>query len=57
MKRWAFTHRECQLAVEFLKLDMKEILRSQGLNDFEQEFFFKGYLRLLKIVKPSVTTM
>ena len=54
--RWAFTHWECQLAVEFLKLDMKEMLESQGFTDSEEEFFFKGYLRLLKTVKPSVST-
>jgi len=53
--RWAFTHWECQLAAEFLKLDMKEMLHSQGFADSEEEFFFKGYLRLLKTVKPSVT--
>jgi len=53
--RWAFTHWECQLAVEFLKLDMKEMLQSQGFTDSEEEFFFRGYLRLLKTVKPSVS--
>jgi ubiquinone/menaquinone biosynthesis C-methylase UbiE len=52
--RWAFTHWECQLAVEFLELDIKEMLRSQGFSNFEEEFFFKRYLRLLKAAKPSV---
>jgi len=54
--RWAFTHWECQLAVEFLELDIKGMLRSQGFSNFEEEFFFKGYLRLLKAAKPSVNT-
>jgi ubiquinone/menaquinone biosynthesis C-methylase UbiE len=54
--RWAFTHWECQLAVEFLELDIKEMLRSQGFSNFEEEFFFKRYLRLLKAAKPSVNT-
>ncbi len=53
---WAFTHWECQLAVEFLELDIKEMLRSQGFSNFEEEFFFKRYLRLLKAAKPSVNT-
>jgi len=53
--RFAFTHWECQLAVEFLKLDMKEMLQSQGFTDSEEEFFFRGHLRLLKTVKPSVS--
>jgi ubiquinone/menaquinone biosynthesis C-methylase UbiE len=54
--RWAFTHWECQLAVEFLELDIKEMLQSQGFSNFEEEFFFKRYLRLLKAAKPSVNT-
>ncbi len=54
--RGAFTHWECQLAVEFLKLDIKEMLESQGFTDSEEELSFKGYLRLLKTVKPSVST-
>ena len=54
--RWAFTHWECQLAVEFLKLDIKEMLQSKGFTDFEEEFFFKGHLRLLKTGNPSVST-
>jgi len=55
--RWAFTHWECQLAVEFLKLDIKEMLHSQGFTNFEEEFSLKGYLRLLKAVKPLVSTL
>jgi len=55
--RWAFARWECQLAVEFLKLDIKEMLRSQGFTDFKEEFSLKGYLRLLKAVKPLVSTL
>ncbi len=54
--RWAFTRWECQLAAEFLKLNIKEMLHSQGFTDFEEKFFLKGHLRLLKAVKPSVST-
>ena len=52
--RRVFTRWECQLAVEFLKLDIKEMLRSQGFTNFEEEFFLKRHLRLLKAVKPLV---
>jgi len=38
--------------VEFLKLDLKRMLFNQGFTNFEEEFFFKKYLRLLKAVKP-----
>lgn len=54
--RWAFTHWECQLAAEFLELDIKEMLRNQGFGNLEEEFFFKRYLRLLKAAKPGSRT-
>jgi ubiquinone/menaquinone biosynthesis C-methylase UbiE len=49
--RWAFIRGECQLALEFLKLDLKEMLSSQGFTNFEEELFIRGYLRLLKAAK------
>ena len=55
--RWAFTHWECQLAVEFLKLDIKEMLCSQGFTNLEEGFSLKEHLRLLKAVKPLVSTL
>jgi len=49
--RWAFVHGECQLALEFLKLDLKEMLSRQRFTRLEEELFLKGHLRLLKAVK------
>lgn len=49
--RWAFVHGECQLALEFLRLDLKEMLWGQGFAGLEEEFFLKGHLRLLKAIK------
>jgi ubiquinone/menaquinone biosynthesis C-methylase UbiE len=49
--RWAFIHGECQLASEFLKLNLKEMLSSQGFTSFEEELFVRGYLRLVKAAK------
>jgi len=49
--RYVFIHGECELATEFLKLDLEKMLSSQGFTDFEEELFFKTYLRLLKAVK------
>jgi len=49
--RWAFIHGECQLALEFLKLDLKEMLSSQGFSSFEEELFLGEHLRLLKAAK------
>ncbi len=53
--RRAFIRWECQLAAEFLKLDLRDMLRKQGFNDFEEELFFKGHLRFLKAVKGSTS--
>jgi len=49
--RWAFIHGECQLALEFLKLDLRGVLLSQGFTSFEEELFLMGHLRLLKARK------
>jgi len=54
--RWAFARWECQLAVEFLKLDIKGMIRAQGFTGIKEEFFLRGYLRLLSAVKPLVNT-
>jgi len=55
--RCAFARWECQLAMEFLKLDIKGMLRAQGFTDFKEEFFFRRHLRLLSAVKPLISTM
>jgi len=55
--RWAFARWECQLAVEFLKLDIKGMLRAQGFTEVKEEFFFRRHLRLLSAVKPPISTM
>jgi hypothetical protein len=55
--RWAFTKWECQLAIEFLKLDIKGMLCTQGCTDFKEEFFFRRHLRLLSAVKPLISTI
>jgi len=37
--------------LEFLRLDLKEMLSSQGFASFEEELFLRGHLRLLKAAK------
>ena len=54
--RWAFVRWECQLAVEFLELDIKGMLRGQGFTNFKEEFFLRRHLRLLSAVKPLDST-
>jgi len=55
--RWAFARWECQLAVEFLRLDIKGMVRAQGFLDVREEFFLRRHLRLLSAVKPLVSTL
>ena len=55
--RWTFTHWECQLAVEFLRLNIKKMLRSEGFSDFEEQLFLKGHLRSLRAVKPQASIL
>ena len=55
--RYAFTRWECQLAAEFLKLNIKGMLRAQGFTDFKEELFLRRHLRLLSAVKPTISTM
>ena len=49
--RWAFVHGECQLASEFLRLDLKQMLSSQGFVSFQEELFAASHLRLLMAAK------
>jgi ubiquinone/menaquinone biosynthesis C-methylase UbiE len=55
--RWAFAQWECQLAVEFLKLDIKGMLCAQGFADLKEKFFFRRHLRLLSAVKPLISSI
>jgi ubiquinone/menaquinone biosynthesis C-methylase UbiE len=49
--RRAFIRGECELASEFLSLDLKGMLSNQGFISFEEELFIRGHLRLLKAAK------
>jgi len=49
--RWAFARWECQLAMEFLRLDLKGMLSSQGFTRLQEELFLKGHLRLLRAAR------
>jgi len=55
--RWAFARWECQLAVEFLKLDIKGMIRIKGFTDVKEEFFLRRHLRLLSAVKRLDSTL
>ncbi|MCK4787969.1 MAG: class I SAM-dependent methyltransferase [Desulfobacteraceae bacterium] len=45
--RWAFRHFECELASEFLSLDLKEMLAHHGFGNFVTYPFLRDYVRLL----------
>jgi ubiquinone/menaquinone biosynthesis C-methylase UbiE len=44
---------ECPYAFDFIEKDWKVILAGYGFDHFEEYFFFKGYVRLLKAKKIS----
>lgn len=46
--RKAFTKIECRLAQDYLKVDWKANLAKLGFRDFEEVFFYRGIVRLLK---------
>ncbi len=54
--RWAFIHFECELAVEFLKLDLEAMLARAGFGDFVSYGFFRRYIRLLGARKQAATS-
>ena len=45
--RWAFRRFECELASEFLFLDLKAMLAGHGFGNFVSHPFLWGYVRLL----------
>jgi len=49
--RWAFQRFECELAREFLSLDLKELLARHGFGNFASYPFLRGYVRLLRAEK------
>ncbi len=46
---------ECPYAFDFIERDWKQILINHNFADFEEFFFFKDYVRLLKAKKLDVT--
>jgi demethylmenaquinone methyltransferase/2-methoxy-6-polyprenyl-1,4-benzoquinol methylase len=57
MDKMPFLHRiifkaiECKYAFDWIKRDWKDILSGYGFTDFEEHFYMKNYVRLLKAVK------
>ncbi|MBN2246969.1 MAG: class I SAM-dependent methyltransferase [Candidatus Aminicenantes bacterium] len=52
--RIPFKHMECPYAFDFIKRDWKQILGSNHFSGFEEFFFFKNYVRLLKATKLDI---
>ena len=49
--RYVFTHAECQLASEFITLDLRKMLSEEGFTTFEEDLFARKHIRLLKAGK------
>ncbi|PIU67585.1 MAG: hypothetical protein COS84_04460 [Armatimonadetes bacterium CG07_land_8_20_14_0_80_40_9] len=50
-QRTFFRFIECPYAFDFIKRDWKQILTNHNFDGFEEHFFFKGFVRLLKAKK------
>ncbi len=48
LHRKIFTTIECKYAFDFIARDWKSILSQYGFGDFQEHFFIKNYVRLLK---------
>ena len=51
--RFIFKKIECKYAFDFIERDWKAILKDYGFTDFNETFYFKKYVRLLKAVKTN----
>lgn len=49
--RFVFKKIECPYAFDFIARDWKSILSEHGFNAFDEQFFFKNYVRLLQAKK------
>jgi demethylmenaquinone methyltransferase/2-methoxy-6-polyprenyl-1,4-benzoquinol methylase len=49
--RTVFKTIECKYAFDYIKRDWKGILKKVGFSAFEEHFYMKKYVRLLKAVK------
>ncbi len=49
--RFIFKNIECKYAFDFIEKNWKKILENNNFTGFEEVFFFKNYLRLLKAKK------
>jgi demethylmenaquinone methyltransferase/2-methoxy-6-polyprenyl-1,4-benzoquinol methylase len=54
LHRLIFKNIECKYAFDFIERDWKQILASYHFSGFEEFFFFKDYVRLLKAKKLHV---
>ncbi len=51
--RFVFKTIECKYAFDYVERDWKEILKTFGFDDFNEDFYFKKYVRLLKANIPG----
>jgi demethylmenaquinone methyltransferase/2-methoxy-6-polyprenyl-1,4-benzoquinol methylase len=51
--RFIFKKIECKYAFDYIERDWKAILKEAGFNNFNEHFYLKKYVRLLKAVKTE----
>ena len=53
--RFIFKSSECKYAFDFIEKDWKQVLADYHFSGFEELFFFKDYVRLLKAKKNDLS--
>lgn len=53
--RFVFRHVECRLATDFARRDVRSILHAVGFGAFKTHLYYRGYVRLLRAVKPGIS--
>lgn len=53
LHRFIFQKIECKYAFDYIKRDWKAILKKAGFDNFNEHFYLKKYVRLLKAVKTK----
>jgi len=54
--RFIFKKIECKYAFDYIERDWKAILKEAGFDNFDEHFYMKKYVRLLKAIKTKIHT-
>ena len=53
LHRWLFTTFECKYAFDFVERDWESIFMEKGFSKVDEQFWFKGYVRMITVQKSE----